>query len=397
MLTLFYVLIVEQILHGLYNLWDALRWMSLAQRRAVSHSGFYAPRVALICPLKGLEPGLEQNLTALTAFDYPEYEIFLPMSTWEDPALKVAERVAAASKRRVRLLMAGRPDGCSDKVNNLRAAVREAREGFDAYVFVDSDGRASRPWLKRLVAPLADARIGAVTTFRWYFPAKGGFWSALASAWNAPAVTYLGEHGHNFCWGGGTAIRRERFEQASVEEYWRGSASDDLSLTQALRYTGLSIVFAPECLVPSVADCNADGLFEFTNRQMTILRVYEPKLWMRMALSHLVYCSAVVLGLILFAANLVSGAPTIHLLLLVLALPLLSMARGVLRLTAVMELLPEWRSKLLADSWIWTLLAPLVPLLALWNSAVALLTRRIRWRGIRYLLLSPGQTRILTR
>ena len=397
MLTLFYLLVVEQILQGLYNLWHALHWMRWAQRRASSHSGFFAPRVALICPLKGLEPGLEQNLTALTVFDYPEYEIFLPMSTWEDPALKVAERVAAASKRRVRLVMAGRPDGCSDKVNNLRAAVREAREGFDAYVFADSDGRPSRGWLKRLVAPLADARIGAVTTFRWYFRSKGGFWSALASAWNAPAVTYLGEHGHNFCWGGGTAIRRERFEQSSVEEYWRGSASDDLSLTQALRYDGLPIVFAPECLVAAVADCNAEGLLEFTNRQMTILRVYEPKLWMRMAFSHLLYCGAVALGLALFAANLVSGAPAIHLLLLVLAPPVLSMGRGVLRLTALIELLPEWRSKLLADSWIWTLLAPIVPFLALWNSAVALFTRRIRWRGIRYLLLAPGQTRILSR
>jgi hypothetical protein len=77
--------------------------------------------------------------------------------------------------------------------------------------------------------------------------------------------------------------------------------------------------------------------------------------------------------------------------------PLFSMARGVLRLTAVMELLPDWKSKLLADGWIWTLLAAVVPFLSLWNTLVALFTRQIRWRGIRYQLLSPGQTRILTR
>jgi cellulose synthase/poly-beta-1,6-N-acetylglucosamine synthase-like glycosyltransferase len=397
MLTLFYLLVVEQILQGLYNLWDALRWMRLAQRRVASHPGFFAPRVALICPLKGAEPGLEQNLAALAAFDYPEYELFFAMASRDDPARKAADRIAAASKRRVHIVFAGRPDGCSDKVNNLRAAVRGAGAGFDAYVFADSDGRPGHLWLKRLVAPLANPQLGAVTTFRWYFPEKGGFWSALASAWNAPAVTYLGDHDHNFCWGGGTAIRRERFEQASVEEYWKGSASDDLSLTQALRHAGLPIVFAPECLVPTIADCNAQGLIEFTNRQMTILRVYEPRLWMRVAFAHLLYCGAVGLGLVLFAANLSSGAPAVHLLLLALAPPILSMTRGVLRLAAVMELLPDWKSKLLADSWIWTLLAPFVPFLALWNSAVALFTRRIRWRGIRYLLLSPGQTRILTR
>ena len=77
--------------------------------------------------------------------------------------------------------------------------------------------------------------------------------------------------------------------------------------------------------------------------------------------------------------------------------PALSMARGVLRLAGVMEVLPEWRSKLLADGWIWTFLAAATPFLALWNTLVALFTRQIRWRGVRYQLLSPGQTRILVR
>ncbi len=77
--------------------------------------------------------------------------------------------------------------------------------------------------------------------------------------------------------------------------------------------------------------------------------------------------------------------------------PVLSMARGVLRLTAVMEVLPDWKSKLLADSWVWTLMAAAVPFLALWNTTVALFSRQIRWRGIRYELVSPQQTRILTR
>jgi hypothetical protein len=73
------------------------------------------------------------------------------------------------------------------------------------------------------------------------------------------------------------------------------------------------------------------------------------------------------------------------------------MARGVLRLAAIMEVLPEWKSKLLSDGWIWSFLAAAAPFLALWNTLVALTTREIRWRDIRYELLSPGQTRILAR
>jgi len=42
-------------------------------------------------------------------------------------------------------------------------------------------------------------------------------------------------------------------------------------------------------------------------------------------------------------------------------------------------------------------LAAIAPFLALWNSIVALISRKIRWRGIRYELLSPGQTNVLSR
>jgi ceramide glucosyltransferase len=397
MLTLFYVLVVEQILQGLYNLWDGLRWLRRAQWRVGSHAGFYAPRAALFCPVKGMEPGLELNLAALAAFDYPNYEIFFTMASALDPARKVIDRLIPSTKRKIHVVIAGTPDGCGEKVNNLRAAVEQAGPEFDVFVFTDSDGRPGRYWLKHLVAPLADANLGAVTTFRWFFPQNGGIWSALASAWNAPAATYLGEHRKNFCWGGGTAIRREHFEQSQVFEYWRGSVSDDFSLTHALRAAGLPISFAPECLVPAMFDCDAEGLLEFTNRQIIITRVYESKLWSFGGLAHALYCGAVLLGVGLYLGNLVTGAPAVHLLLLAMAPPVLSMSRGVLRLTAVMELLPEWKSKLLADGWIWTFLAAVAPFLALWNTLVALFTRQIRWRGIRYQLDSPGQTRILTR
>ena len=451
MLTLFFLLVLEQVLQGLRNLWDGLGWLRMAQRRSVAHAGFYKPRVALFCPLKGAEPGLEQNLAALTSFDYPEYEIFFAMASFEDPARKIVDRLggpdnlppsskaaadskpttadgpsaegeiapafnpiassppsgeslpaaagkpAAAGSPKIHLVVAGRPDGCGEKVNNLRAAVQKAGPEFDVYVFTDSDGRPGRRWLSKIVALLSDPKLGAVTTFRWIFPQRGGFWSALASAWNAPITTYLGEHGHNFCWGGGTAIRRELFEQSNALEFWNGSVSDDFSLTHALRAAGLPIEFAPECLVPTLFDCDAAGLFEFTNRQIIITRVYEPRLWSRGALGHALYCGAVLLGLWLYLINTIFGAPAIHLLLLALVPPIFSMGRGVLRLASAMEIFPDWKGKLLSEGWTWTLLAALSPFLALWNSLLALFSRKIRWRGIRYELVSPVQTRILTR
>jgi ceramide glucosyltransferase len=393
MLILFYLLVVQQIAQGLYSLWQGVLWLSMSRRRLSQPTGFFTPRVALFCPVKGLEPGLEENLAALTEFDYRDYEIFFAISGVDDPAYRVLEHVAASSKRPVHIVRAGRAKDCGEKVNNLRAAVEQAGENFDLFVFTDSDGRPSRRWLARLVAPLADSSLGAVTTFRWLIPMRGGFWSALASAWNASIATYLGEHNNNFCWGGGTAIRRQRFQETHVAAAWQGSVSDDYSLTNAVRNAGYKIEFVPECLVASLSDVDARGFFEFTNRQLIITRVYAPKLWQIAALGHVFYCAAVLLGLGSWAASLVTGEPEMQFLTLTLLLLGFAAIRGTLRLVAVMELLPEWRDTLLAYAWAWTLLAPIVPFVYLYNSAVAAFSRRIRWRGIRYELVSAHQTR----
>jgi ceramide glucosyltransferase len=395
MLYVFYLLLLLQLGQGIYSLWQGVQWLQMARRRLTSATGFFTPRVALFCPVKGMEAGLAENLSALVEQDYRDYEIFFAVSGVDDPAYRVLEHVKASTKRPVHIVRAGRARDCGDKVNNLRAAVEQAGEDFEVFVFADSDGRPSRRWLARLVAPLADSRLGAVTTFRWLIPLRGGFWSALTSAWNASIATYLGEHNNNFCWGGGTAIRRSRFEEARVSEAWRGSVSDDYSLTTAVRYAGYHIEFVPECLVPSLTDINARGFFEFTTRQLIITRVYAPRLWKLAALGHGFYCAAILLGLGLWLGSFATGEPGIQYLTLTLLLFGLAAIRGLLRLVAVMDLLPEWRDTILAYSWAWTLLAPIVPFVYLYNSLVAAFSRRIRWRGIRYELVSARQTRLL--
>jgi ceramide glucosyltransferase len=395
--TLFYFLIVEQILQGFFSLWQGLEWLKMARRRASAGPGLYTPRVALICPVKGLEDNLEANLLALTQFDYPQYEIFFAIATAEDPAFRVLERVVAGSKRPAHIIRAGRALDCSDKVHNLTAAVGQVGDQFEVLVFADSDGRPSRRWLTRLVAPLKDEAVGAATAFRWLLPKGNGFWSALASAWSASAATYLGEGKRNFCWGGGTAIKRQRFEELRILNSWKGAVSDDYALTRALQNNGLRIAFAPECLVPSSPTFNFKSFLEFTNRQLIITRIYAPKLWWVAFIGHLFYCAAILLGIASWFVGSMMGLPSVQFLVLALILPIFASVRGVLRLVAVLELLPDLREQLLSEGWVWVLLAPLVPFVYLYNALVAMFTRKITWRGIRYELISPLRTRIIAR
>jgi cellulose synthase/poly-beta-1,6-N-acetylglucosamine synthase-like glycosyltransferase len=394
--TVFYLLAVSQILIGTYLIWHGVEWLGYVRRRLHSDPGFYSPRVAVLCPCKGMEPGLERNLVSLTEFDRQNYEIFFILASASDPARSTIERVAKNSRAKAQVLVAGSPNGCSEKVNNLRVAVEQLPPEFEVLVFTDSDGRPGKAWLHHLVAPLADTRIGATTTMRWLIPNRSNFPTALLAAWNAPIVTMLGEKGKNFCWGGGTAIRRSLFAQAGVLEEWRNSASDDYSLTRALERTGRSIVFIPECLTLSYVETDFQGLLEFTNRQILITRVYAEKIWRPAAATHLLYCLTLLLGVALVLSDLIEQRPAFHLVTLTFLAVLLSSIRGAIRLIGVTEAVPGGRSQIMGQAWIYLLLTVLVPFLYVANGLHSLLTRKIRWRGITYELISPEQTRIVS-
>ena len=393
--TLFYLLAFLQTLLGVYLIWQGLQWLGYLRRRLHTDPGFYAPRVAVFCPCKGIEPGLERNLLSLTEFDRQNYEIFFILASGSDPARSIVERLAANSRVKAHVVIAGIPSNSGEKVNNLRVAVEQLPPEFEVLVFTDSDGRPGKSWLHHLVAPLSDVRIGATTTMRWLLPNRSNLPTALLAAWNAPVVTMLSEKGRNFCWGGGTAIRRSIFEQSGVMEEWRNSVSDDYSLTRALERNNRLIVFIPECLTLSYVETDFHGLLEFTNRQILITRVYAEKVWAPAAATHLLYCVTLLLGVILILSDFFEQRPAFHIATLTFLPVLLSAIRSSIRLIGVTEALPAGRSQITGQAWIYVLLTVLVPFLYTANFVNSLITRKIRWRSMAYELISPEQTRIV--
>lgn len=393
---LFNILVLVQIAAGLFLLWQGILWLAYVRRRLKTDPGFYAPRTAVICPCRGMEPGLERNLVSLCEFDHQNYEVFFVLASDADPAHSVVKRVVASSRVNAHIVIAGKPENCSEKVNNLRVAVEQLPPEFEVLVFADSDGRPGKNWLHRLVAPLADSRIGATTTMRWFIPNDSSFPTALLAAWNASVVTMLGPHQKNFCWGGGTAIRRALFEEIGMLEVWQHSFSDDYSLTTMIERSRRQIVFLPECLTPSYAQVDFAGLLEFTGRQMRITRVYRFQMWATAFATHFLYCLTLVLGLILAVSLTVASRPAFQVTALLFLALLLAAIRGAVRVIGATEALPPLRSQIMAQSWIYILVGLLVPFLYLLNFLSSAFGRRIRWRGIDYELVSADQTRILS-
>jgi len=394
---LFDILAIVQVAAGLYLLWQGIQWLAYVRRRLGTDPGFYAPRTAVICPCKGIEPGLERNLVSLCEFDHQNYEVFFVLASETDPAHSIVKRVAASSRVPSHIVIAGKPENCSEKVNNLRVAAEQLPPEFEILVFADSDGRPGKAWLHHLVAPLNDSRIGATTTMRWFIPNNSAFPTALLAAWNASVVTMLGPQEKNFCWGGGTAIRRTIFEQIGMLEVWQHSFSDDYSLTMMIERTGRQIVFLPECLTPSYVETGFSALFEFTTRQIRITRVYRPQMWAMAFATHFLYCLTLVFGLFCAIELTLASRPAFHVTTLLVLPMLLAAIRGALRVVGVTEAMPSLRPLLMSQSWIYIILGIFVPFLYLLNFVASLIGHRLKWRGIEYELLSPEQTRVLTR
>lgn len=394
--TLFYILAIAQIAAGLYLLWQGIEWLTYVRRRLAIDPGFYAPRTAVICPCRGMEPGLERNLVSLCEFNHQNYEVFFVLASESDPAHSIIKRVAASSRVKASIVIAGKPQNCSEKVNNLRTAIEQLPPEFEVLVFADSDGRPGKAWLHHMVAPLTDSRIGATTTMRWFIPNRNDLATALLAAWNASVVTMLGGRAGNFCWGGGTAIRRAIFDQIGMMDVWQYSFSDDYSMTTMLERTGRPIVFLPECLTTSYVETSFPSLLEFTNRQILITRVYRQKMWAVAFATHFLYCFTLLLGLTLWADLVSESRPAFQVASLVALILLLPAIRGAIRVIGVTEALPSARSQIMGQSWIYIVLTIGVPFLYLWNFVASLIGRRLRWRGIEYELISTEQTRVLT-
>ena len=404
-MPVFYFFAALLLAQSLLSLRGGFRYLSHFRRELARTPADYAPRATVVVPCRGLEQGFDENLATLFRQDYPEYEIVFAADSPDDPALEAAGDVAARmtpgspAVRRVRAVVAGRASGRGQKVHNLIAAVRAADPSSEVLVFVDTDARPSPDWLRSLVAPLADERVGAATGYRWFVPAGGGLASHLRSVWNASIASALGGDGQrNFCWGGSTAIRRATFDRLDVPGEWRGALSDDFALTRAARRAGLAIKFVPRCLTVSHGDCAAAELFEFTTRQLKITRVYAPHLWRVVLVSNLLFTAVFFGGLALLMARAAAGLSFALSLVLLIAIFVAGSLKAALRLRAVSLALAPGGEAPRARDWLAHLaLWPLTSALFAWNALAAAASRRITWRGITYELKSPDETVIIAR
>ncbi len=373
-----YILASLTILQGLYTLAEARRAARYMRASAAAASPDRRQSVAVFCPCKGVDHEFEKNIRSILDQDFLNYTPYFIVESEEDTAFDALRRIGVDH-----ILVAGPSLDCGQKVHNLAYAVKHAGAHEDVYVFCDSDARFPRRWLGELTAKVDSNTI--CSGYRWYTVDRFHLPTLLRSAWNATALSLLGDHGRNFVWGGSTAIRRETFERLRILEAWRGAVSDDYAITRAAQKAGTRIMFVPSCLIPSHGECSFGQLLEFTTRQIIITRVYHPGLWRIGFLAQTVFNAAFVSLAIAMRSNPAAGA-------LWLAVYFLSASRASIRLSAAGSVLRD--SSLSRFAWFYILSSPVVALLYQYNMIRSALTSDIEWRQIHYSLISPNETRV---
>ena len=398
--SVFYLLSSILFLQSLLALIAVIRFARYSLSRSATHHRDQ-PSAVIIVPCKGLDPDFEETIGALCAQDYRDYEIIFVTESEADPAYATLNKLIKQSRCSAWLVVAGEAQHCSQKIHNLCAALETldaVNRRAEVIAFADSDARPTEKWLSELVAPLADESVGATTGFRWYLPAEGsrrGLWSLLLSVWNSSALSLLGKRSA-FAWGGAMAIRRENLEKLSIRQQWQGAVSDDYVLTKAITDAGQQIRFIPACLVATPAETTLKQLFEFTTRQLTITRIYAPRVWGLTLFSHALY-NLTIWGSFVFLVIKGISNHSMTLIALLAGILCLGAMTGAIRVVTAARLLEENSSRIIEGWWAHALFAPLVSLLYLCNLIASATSRRIVWRGTGYEMISPVRTVIWQR
>ncbi len=402
----YFYIAVAAILSQLFFLSQMRRNYRYALTKYKRNRPSYRPKVALIVPCKGLDQDFAKNITSLFNQDYEPYLLWFVVADESDPAYaelrSLKNSLSQASKAQdIQIHVAGRAQSCGQKNHNLLHCYHKIGDDVEVLAFADSDIRVNTDWLSYLVYPLRRPKNGVASGYRWFVPRKNNLATLALSAVNAKIAQLGGDTHFNLAWGGSMAVRVDLFRRLGLDKIWANSLSDDLSLTAAVKKAGLKAAFVPACLVASYEATTWRRLFEFSRRQFIITRVNAPKAWWFGLCSSLYSILGLWAGAVLaiYAAT-ISDKYLLYLPLFA-AVPILfftsQLTRAILRQKMIGKLLKsdaaQMKAAAVADVlffWVWSFLL----LFFIISSAFG---RTIRWRGIRYKLLGPTRTIVLTK
>jgi ceramide glucosyltransferase len=258
-------------------MWSTVRFFREA-RKENKPNGDFTPPISCLKPIKGLDIEAYENYASFCRQDYPEYEIVFCVDS-DDPAFPLVERLMREfPERRIRLLSGSGRNAINDKVARLVRLTAEAK--YDIFVITDGDVRVGPEYLRTVVAPLRDLKVGAATCL--YVSTKetnlveelqsigmiSDFFASTMVAWNLDGI--------KFTFGQTIVTRRESVQGYGGYTVIENRPADDVYAGRLVAEQGYEVKLLPY-VAQSVADFHSfKDLLHKRIRWMTVQRLMRP-------------------------------------------------------------------------------------------------------------------------
>ena len=260
---------------ALFSIWQFFR----RSVPAMPTDDGYTPPVSNLKPVRGLDPDAYENFASFCKQDYPQYEVLFCVGDEDDPAVPVLEKlIRDFPERRIRILFGSGGTGSNDKVIKLARLVSESQH--EVVVISDSDVRVLPDYLRKVVAPLANPKVGAVTCF--YVADKDKNFTESLQSIGMFSDFYVGIlvarqlDGVKFALGPTIATTRERLGGFGGYEAIKNRPADDLLVGRLIAEQGYEVELLPYTIL-TVADYGSmRDLFHKRLRWIVVMRHLRP-------------------------------------------------------------------------------------------------------------------------
>ena len=239
----------------------------------------FAPPISILKPVRGLDPEAYENYASFCRQDYPNYELIFCVGDFNDPAVPVLQKLMRDfPERQIRLLFGSGRSAINDKVAKLVRMVNEAENEF--LVISDSDVRVEPNYLRTVVAPLRDSKVGCVTCF--YVSIHDETLAQHLQSIGMYSDFYPGIlvaqqlDGIKFTLGPTIVTTRAHLAAFGGYEAIENKPADDLLVGRLIAQQGLKVELLPYA-VQTVPDYDSPrALFSKRLRWMTVMRHMRP-------------------------------------------------------------------------------------------------------------------------
>jgi ceramide glucosyltransferase len=257
-------------------IWSAWQFRH-APKQALNLS--FAPPVSILKPLRGLDPGMYESLRSHCLQDYPQYEIIFGVSQRDDPAISLVQQLKQEfPERGLRLVICEQILGTNVKVSTLTQMLSHA--AYDYLLVNDSDIRLERDYLRRVLAPMADASVGMVTCLYRGVPAAtlGSRLESLGISTDCACGVLVARQleGVSFGLGSTLAFPRSALDSIGGFEPILDYLADDFELGNRIYRSGKAVRMSDAIVEDYLPPYTLRGFFEHQLRWARTVRDSRP-------------------------------------------------------------------------------------------------------------------------